>query len=193
MKLTSPKNICRTARENSPTQEPLRLGRPGLGKRGLPKWLLLVLFAAGSFGVTYALVTWSGRLAGMPSDGSPAMVWIPGGEFIMGTDADSGLADEKPAHRVRVAGFWMDPTEVTNAQFRAFVAATGFATTAEKPVDVAEMLKQSPPGTPGPDPEKLLPRCPGVPADGRPGERPAGLLAVVALDAGGQLAALRGA
>src|SRR5262249_44470592 len=116
MKLTSPKNTRRTAREKSPTREPVRPDHPGLGKRGLPRWLLLVLFAAGSFGVTYALVTWSGRPAAMPPR---EMVWIPGGEFTMGTDADSGLADEKPAHRVRVAGFWMDPTEVTNAQFRA--------------------------------------------------------------------------
>ena len=36
----------------------------------------------------------------------------------MGTDSQLGWADEKPAHRVRVDGFWMDETEVTNAQFR---------------------------------------------------------------------------
>src|SRR5438309_6163195 len=63
------------------------------------------------------------------------MVWIPGGEFTMGTDSDLGWADEKPAHRVRVDGFWMDETDVTNAQFRAFVEATGYVTTAEKPPD----------------------------------------------------------
>jgi formylglycine-generating enzyme required for sulfatase activity len=85
------------------------------------------------------------------------MVWIPGGEFTMGTDSKPGQPDEMPAHRVRVDGFWMDETDVTNAQFRAFVEATGHVTTAEKPVDAAEILKQSPPGTPPPPPEKLVP------------------------------------
>ena len=61
----------------------------------------------------------------------------------MGTDSDLGWPDEKPAHRVRVDGFWMDETDVTNSQFRAFVEATGYVTTAEKPVDAAEILKQS--------------------------------------------------
>ena len=35
----------------------------------------------------------------------PGMVWIAGGEFTMGTDAELGWTDEKPAHRVRVDGF----------------------------------------------------------------------------------------
>src|SRR5262245_3158348 len=61
------------------------------------------------------------------------MVWVPGGEFMMGTDSEMGWPDEKPAHRVRVDGFWIDLTEVTNAQFRQFVEATGYVTTAEKP------------------------------------------------------------
>ena len=87
----------------------------------------------------------------------PGMVWIPGGEVTMGTDDAIGWADEKPAHRVRVDGFWVDQTDVTNAQFRAFVEATGYVTTAEKPVDAQEILRQSPPGTPMPSPEKLLP------------------------------------
>jgi formylglycine-generating enzyme required for sulfatase activity len=85
------------------------------------------------------------------------MVWIPGGEFTMGTDLDLGWVDEKPAHRVRVDGFWMDQTEVTNAQFRDFVKATGYATTAEKPPDVEEILRQLPPDTPPPPREKLVP------------------------------------
>jgi formylglycine-generating enzyme required for sulfatase activity len=85
------------------------------------------------------------------------MVWIPGGEFTMGTDSDLGWPDEKPAHRVRVDGFWMDETEVTNAQFSAFVEATGYVTTAEKPPNVEELLKQMPPGTPRPPKERLVP------------------------------------
>ena len=49
------------------------------------------------------------------------MVWIPGGEFTMGDNSAHAHMVEKPAHRVRVDGFWMDQTEVTNAQFAAFV------------------------------------------------------------------------
>jgi formylglycine-generating enzyme required for sulfatase activity len=67
------------------------------------------------------------------------MVWIPAGEFTMGTDSDWGRPEEKPAHRVRVDGFWMDRTEVTNARFEAFVKATGYVTTAEKAPDPQEI------------------------------------------------------
>jgi formylglycine-generating enzyme required for sulfatase activity len=85
------------------------------------------------------------------------MAWIPGGEFTMGTDSDLGWPDEKPAHRACVDGFWMDETDVTNAQFRDFVEATGYVTTAEKPPDVEEIMSQVPPGTPRPPKEKLVP------------------------------------
>jgi formylglycine-generating enzyme required for sulfatase activity len=61
------------------------------------------------------------------------MVFVPAGEFTMGNDSEDGRPDERPAHRVRVSGFWLDETPVTNAQFRAFVEATGYVTTAEKP------------------------------------------------------------
>ncbi len=57
------------------------------------------------------------------------MVFIESGEFRMGSD--DHYAEEKPAHRVRVDGFFMDETPVTNAQFRAFVEATGHVTFAE--------------------------------------------------------------
>jgi formylglycine-generating enzyme len=87
----------------------------------------------------------------------PGMVWIPGGEFTMGTDSDLGKPDEKPAHRVCVDGFWMDETDVSNAEFGRFVEATGYVTTAEKPVDADEILRQSPPGTPRPPKENLAP------------------------------------
>jgi formylglycine-generating enzyme required for sulfatase activity len=98
-----------------------------------------------------------GLFKGGPTGDPPGMVWIPGGEFTMGTDAEPGWPDERPAHRVRVRGFWMDETDVTNAQFRRFVEATGYVTTAEKPVDAEEVLRQSPPGTPRPSPEMLVP------------------------------------
>jgi formylglycine-generating enzyme required for sulfatase activity len=75
----------------------------------------------------------------------------------MGTDARESWPDERPAHRVRVDGFFMDQAEVTNAQFRAFVDATGYVTTAEVAPSLEEIMSQSPPGTPPPTPEKLAP------------------------------------
>jgi len=91
-----------------------------------------------------------------PGPAPENMVWIPGGEFSMGAAdprgaSDGGpdaLADARPIHRVRVDGFWMDRTEVTNAQFAAFVRATGYVTVAERAPTAAEI--------PGARPEDLV-------------------------------------
>jgi len=85
------------------------------------------------------------------------MVWIPAGEFTMGTDDSDSFPNEGPAHRVRVEGFWIDETAVTNAQFRAFVEATGYITTAERAVDWEQIKDQAPPGTPKPSDDLLQP------------------------------------
>jgi formylglycine-generating enzyme required for sulfatase activity len=85
------------------------------------------------------------------------MVWVPGGTFRMGADNDQAAADEYPKHTVTVSGFWIDRTEVTNAQFAAFVKATGYVTTAERKPDWNELKKQLPPGTPKPDASLLVP------------------------------------
>ena len=85
------------------------------------------------------------------------MVWIEGGTFQMGGDNDQARKDEFPKHKTKVEGFWMDKTEVTNAQFQAFVAATGYLTTAEQTVDIEEIMAQLPPGSPRPNPEDLAP------------------------------------
>ena len=92
-----------------------------------------------------------------PVEAPPGMVWIPGGEFVMGTARETPYANEQPAHPVRLDGFFMDETEVTNAQFRAFVEATGYVTTAEVTPDWEQMKLQVPPDTPRPPPEKLVP------------------------------------
>ena len=84
------------------------------------------------------------------------MVWIPGGQFVMGTDDPQAYPAERPAHAVRVDGFWMDQTDVTNAQFRKFVQATGYLTTAQRKPSWEELKKQLPPGTPRPPEEKLV-------------------------------------
>jgi formylglycine-generating enzyme required for sulfatase activity len=83
------------------------------------------------------------------------MVYIPGGTFTMGGDSVWGRADEFPRHQVKVSAFYMDKHEVTNAEFRAFVKATGYMTTAERKPDWEELKKQLPPGTPRP-PDSVL-------------------------------------
>lgn len=117
---------------------------------------------AGMAGNRSEVVRGSGETVGM--------VWIPPGEFIMGAVEGDALAreDEKPRHKVRLGGFWMDETEVTNAQFRAFIKATGYVTTAERKPDWEELKKQLPPGTPKPPDDVLVPgslvfRQPGGP------------------------------
>ena len=94
-----------------------------------------------------------------PSEPAPAgMVWIPGGEFSMGaqdpTDMHDAVGmqatnDSRPVHRVYVDGFWMDATEVTNAQFASFVKATGYVTVAERTPRAEDF--------PGAKPEDLVP------------------------------------
>jgi formylglycine-generating enzyme required for sulfatase activity len=84
------------------------------------------------------------------------MVWIPGGNFLMGADNEQARADEFPKHSVSVNGFWMDATEVTNAQFRSFTEATGYGTTAEQKPDWEEIRKQLPLGTPKPHDSLLV-------------------------------------
>lgn len=86
------------------------------------------------------------RIAEIP----PEMVLIPSGTFTMGGRSDQAYADEFPQHQVKVSSFLMDETEVTNAQFKAFVDATGYVTTAERAVDWEELKKQLPSGTPKP-------------------------------------------
>jgi formylglycine-generating enzyme required for sulfatase activity len=75
-----------------------------------------------------------------PTPAPAGMAWIPGGEFSMGSSdprrelcgGNEPMEDARPIHRVSVGGFWMDRTEVTNAEFARFVAATGYVTFAEK-------------------------------------------------------------
>lgn len=111
---------------------------------------MLAILALGAFAAAYALTTWNRQAS------HPGMVWIPGGEFTMGWDGEGGSVAERPAHRVRVSGFWIDQTDVTNEQFRRFVVATGYVTTAEKAPTVEDIMKYSVPGTPPPKKEVLV-------------------------------------
>jgi sulfatase modifying factor 1 len=63
------------------------------------------------------------------SGAAESMVWVPGGDLLMGSEAF--YDEERPVHRRSVAGFWMDRHPVTNAEFRRFVEDTGHVTTAE--------------------------------------------------------------
>jgi len=75
-----------------------------------------------------------------PGDAPAGMAWIPGGEFSMGANDPPGMdsvgmkatLDARPIHRVYVDGFFMDKTDVTNAEFSRFVSATGYITVAER-------------------------------------------------------------
>src|SRR5262245_27455818 len=73
--------------------------------------------------------------SGLPSeDGDKAgMIFIPDGSFSMGSDDER--PEERFSHVVHVDGFWIDRTEVTNAQFAKFVEATGYVTLAERGLD----------------------------------------------------------
>ncbi|MDW3687353.1 formylglycine-generating enzyme family protein [Cupriavidus sp. CV2] len=96
-------------------------------------------------------------IIGDGGNGPRDMAWIPGGEFLMGSDHPVAQANERPAHKTRVHGFWMDRHHATNAEFRAFVAATGYVTTAERKPDWETIKVQVPPGTPRPPDSALVP------------------------------------
>jgi formylglycine-generating enzyme required for sulfatase activity len=75
------------------------------------------------------------------------MVWIPAGEFLMGSS--DFYPEERPVHGVAVDGFWIDDHTVTVAEFRRFVKATGHVTWAEQPPDPRDY--------PDADPELMVP------------------------------------
>ena len=91
-----------------------------------------------------------------PKNSPKGMVWIHGGEFSMGAQDPPGMdavgmqatTDSRPIHRVYVDGYFMDKTDVTNAQFVAFVRATRYVTVAERIPTQAEF--------PGAPPENLV-------------------------------------
>ena len=95
------------------------------------------------------------------------MVWIPDGEFTMGAEVADFMnnwpfsarsrVDERPLHRVKLDGFWMSRTPVTNQEFKNFVDSTGYITTAEKPIKLEDIMKGLPPGIPPPEKQSLEP------------------------------------
>jgi sulfatase modifying factor 1 len=66
--------------------------------------------------------------------GFESMVYLPGGEFMMGTDDREGFPDdgEGPVRAVTIQPFYIDPYAVTNAEFGEFIRSTGYRTEAEQ-------------------------------------------------------------
>lgn len=87
------------------------------------------------------------------------MVWVEAKTFLQGAKVNDPYAmpREKPAHLVKVDGFFIDITEVTNQQFRQFVEATDYVTVAERTIDWEEMKKQLPPDATKPHDSVLQP------------------------------------
>lgn len=112
------------------------------------------------------------NLAAAAGTAPAGMVWIPGGEFSMGSTAESeslcGLpgvtSDALPVHRVYVDGFWMDATELTNEEFERFVRATGYVTIAER-TPTKEEFPDAPPENLVPGSTVFTPTREAVPLD----------------------------
>jgi formylglycine-generating enzyme required for sulfatase activity len=119
------------------TRKPhVQKGKPPVCKTHRFALLGLVMFAAIAVGLVAASSFRSAGPASPPAGVAPAgMKWITGAEFTMGTDDANSMPNERPARRVTLKSFFIDTHDVTNAQFRAFVEATGYVMTAEKAVD----------------------------------------------------------
>lgn len=155
----SPREFAETQRSQpvvEGTQEPWQTAGQGVFVETQPTrslffspWILggigvIALFALGAIGIVVAYML--GIIPGIDTGNvnqtptptptaspvisiKPDLVVIPGGTFTMGRN--DGKEDERPEHQVQVGGFQMDRTEVTNAEYLAFVSATN-----HKPVPV---------------------------------------------------------
>lgn len=116
-----------------------------------PKVLLSLLLSAATLSSTAAAASSAIK------DQQRGMVLIRGGTFTMGGIGKDARADEFPKHKVLVNSFWIDETEVTNAQFKKFVDETSYVTTAERKISWEQIKKDLPPNTPRPKDEDLEP------------------------------------
>ncbi|MEO1722003.1 MAG: formylglycine-generating enzyme family protein [Pseudomonadota bacterium] len=100
---------------------------------------ILALFCVALLPATAAANGLCTTYPGFPPGSAAAdgMVRIDAGSFLMGSEARPYRPEEGPVRQVDVAAFWIDRHEVTNAQFRAFVEATGYRTLAETGLDQA--------------------------------------------------------
>ena len=92
-----------------------------------------------------------------PKDYS-GMVWIESGQFMMGgMSHPESRNDEFPKHKVKLDGFWIDQTEVTNSQFSDFINKTNYVTTAEIVPKWEDIKNQLPPGIQKPHDSLFIP------------------------------------
>jgi len=144
-------------RRRAPDTAPPAAAEPSFRWRRLAIPLAL---AAIAFGVAFAFFKFN-----EPSP-PPGMKWIPPGEFLMGSD--EGPATETPARLVALDGFFIDETEVTNAEYRRFTDATGYLTVAERVPTWEEMKKYLPPDAVEPPAGALVPGALVFKSPGRP-------------------------
>ena len=104
-------------------------------------WALLAVFVLMLAACQPSVKTPKPVLRCLATDPSP--ITLPGGPARIGSDV--AYVEEAPARTVSVDGFDIDATEVTNAQFARFVAATGFVTMAERTPDPALIPTGAPP------------------------------------------------
>src|SRR5947208_10504014 len=113
----------------------------GVARKNMLPFIVAAVLAQGpAFAGTSGFDPTSATTDRPPGKAPNGMVWICGGEFSMGaavsgegsSEMPMASNDSGPIHRVRVHGFWMDVTPVTNEQFEKFVRATGYVTIAER-------------------------------------------------------------
>ncbi len=165
-KRSSP-NAARPRIDESPSVRQASDAKADRGATRKSVWLVLAIVLPAAAGYLFATSWWKGEPAasaahprivvGDGKSGPQGMVWVPGGQFQMGSDSRLAQPNEKPAHAARISGFWMDRHHVTNAEFRRFVQATGYKTTAERKPDWDTIAPQVMPGTPRPPDDALVP------------------------------------
>ena len=117
--------------------------------------------AQGAAAAVMILALWHGAVpaaAAARPGAPPGMSLIPAGAFLMGSAEARAWADEQPVHRVLLSrAYFIDQTEVSNAQFQRFADATGYKTVAERPARLQDILAQLPPGARPPPAQALQP------------------------------------
>ena len=104
----------------------------GTTRFSVPRWVWLIAIIAVFIGLAWSVgrgVTAWQRHRLVSADYAPApagMVFVPPGEFLMGSDAPDADHNERPLRRVFLPGFYIDRHEVTNAEFRRFDSSHTF-------------------------------------------------------------------
>lgn len=139
-----------------PKQMPIRNSAPTSAKPSKLSWIMAILFGvfAGAAALLILSMSWErnphnldNSVLELADNTPPEMVFIPGGKFLRGRE--DGEPSERPVREIEISEFSIGKTEVTNAQYAAFVKATGYVTVAER-VPTQEQY-------PNADPELLVP------------------------------------